>query len=215
MTIQIKEKVMKPKRKRRDGILRQTQIMEIALRLFSQKGYHATSIDDIIGEAGIVKGTFYLHFESKHNLLESIIDNNLRMLFESIKLLDISMPKPVSEVKEFYIQISRGLMQNEDMRLFVKVFLRDAFGLDQKLLDKINIFFHQLVVIISDYIAKAQADGRVVKYINPLVISYSIIGSVKEVLFHWAVLDEKLDIDATITTLLDVYFGGMLEKGLT
>jgi AcrR family transcriptional regulator len=215
MTIQIKEKVMKPKRKRRDGILRQTQIMEIALRLFSQKGYHATSIDDIIGEAGIVKGTFYLHFESKHNLLESIIDNNLRMLFESIKLLDISMPKPVSEVKEFYIQISRGLMQNEDMRLFVKVFLRDAFGLDQKLLDKINVFFHQLVVIISDYIAKAQADGRVVKYINPLVISYSIIGSVKEVLFHWAVLDEKLDIDATITTLLDVYFGGMLEKGLT
>lgn len=206
---------MKPKRKRRDGILRQTQIMEIALRLFSQKGYHATSIDDIIGEAGIVKGTFYLHFESKHNLLESIIDNNLRMLFESIKLLDISMPKPVSEVKEFYIQISRGLMQNEDMRLFVKVFLRDAFGLDQKLLDKINVFFHQLVVIISDYIAKAQADGRVVKYINPLVISYSIIGSVKEVLFHWAVLDEKLDIDATITTLLDVYFGGMLEKGLT
>lgn len=206
---------MKPKRKRRDGLQRQAQIMEIALRLFSQKGYHATSIDDIIGEAGIVKGTFYLHFESKHNLLESIIDNNLRMLFESIKLLDISMPKPVSEVKDFYIQVSRGLMQNEDLRLFVKVFLRDAFGLDKQLLDKINVFFHQLVVIISDYIAKAQADGRVVKYINPLVISYSIIGSVKEVLFHWAVLDEKLDIDATITTLLDVYFGGMLEKGLT
>ena len=205
---------MKPKRKRRDGILRQSQIMEIALRLFSQKGYHATSIDDIIGEAGIVKGTFYLHFESKHNLLESIIDKNLLMLFESIKLLDISMPKPVSEVKDFYIQVSRGLMQNEDLRLFVKVFLRDAFGLDKQLLDKINIFFHQLVVIISDYIAKAQADGRVVKYINPLVISYSIIGSVKEVLFHWAVLDEKLDIDVTITTLLDVYFGGMLEKGL-
>ena len=71
-----------------------------------------------------------------------------------------------------------------------------------------------MVVIISNYIAKAQEDGRVVKHINPLVISYSIIGSVKEVLFHWAVLDERLDIDATITTLLDVYFGGMLEKGL-
>lgn len=205
---------MKPKRKRRDGIQRQAQIMEIALRLFSNKGYHATSIDDIITEAGIVKGTFYLHFESKHNLLESIIDTHLKTLFESIKLLDISMPKPVSEVKEFYIQVSRGLMQNEELRLFVKVFLRDAFGLDRKLLDKINIFFHQLVVIISDYIAKAQADGRVVKHVSPLITSYSIIGSVKEVLFHWAVLDEKLDIDTSITTLLDIYFGGMLERGL-
>jgi len=213
-SISKKEIAMKPKRKRRDGLQRQSQIMEIALKLFSEKGYHATSIDDIIGQAGIVKGTFYLHFESKHNLLESIIDKYLKLMFESIKLLDISMPKPISEVKEFYIQISRTMMQSEDLRLFVKVFLRDAFGLDQKLLDKINIFFHQMVVIISNYIQKAQTDGRVMKQINPLVISYSIIGSVKEVLFHWAVLDENLDIDTTITTLLDVYFGGMLEKGL-
>ncbi len=206
---------MKPKRKRRDGILRQSQIMEIALRLFSAKGYHATSIDEIINEAGIVKGTFYLHFESKHNLLESIIDSKLTMLYETIKLLDISMPKPISEVKEFYIQVSRGLMQNDEIRLFVKVFLRDAFGLDKSLLDKINAFFNQLVIIISNYISKAQDDGRVVKNLDSLVISYSIIGSVKEVLYHWAVLDEKLDIDVTINTLLDTYFGGLLEKSLT
>ncbi len=203
---------MKPKRKRRDGIQRQAQIMEIALRLFAAKGYHSTSIDDIISEAGIVKGTFYLHFASKHNLLESIIDTHLKTLIESIKLLDISMAKPISEVKEFYIQITRGLMQNEEIRLFVKIFLRDAFGLDHKLLEKITTFFHQIVIIISNYISKAQADGRVVKHIDPLITSYSIIGSVKEVLFHWAVLDEKLDIDKSITTLLDVYFAGMLER---
>jgi AcrR family transcriptional regulator len=57
--------MMKPKRKRRDGLLRQAQIMEVALKLFAEKGYHGTSIDDIITNANIVKGTFYLHFESK------------------------------------------------------------------------------------------------------------------------------------------------------
>ncbi len=186
--------------------------MQIAMRLFAEKGYHATSIDEIISEAGIVKGTFYLHYSSKHDLLESIVDSHLKLLMDSLKLLDISMPKPIAEVKDIYIHISRAMMQNNEIRLFIRLFLRDAIGLDHDLLRKINGFFNELHGMISRYIAKAQEDQRVVPDIDPLVLSYSIVGSVKEVLFHWAVMDEELDIDKTINTLLDVYFYGMLEK---
>lgn len=203
--------MMKPKRKRRDGLLRQAQIMEIALKLFAEKGYHGTSIEDIITSANIVKGTFYLHFESKYHLLDTIIDSNLSLMFESIKLLDISMPKPIQEIKQFYIDTARMLMQDEKLRLFVKVFFRDALSLEQKLVDKVNYFFQQIVSITSGYITKAQQEGRVKPHLDALVISYSILGSVKEVLYHWVVLEENLDIDTTITTMLDTYLSGMLE----
>ncbi len=206
------EEMMKPKRKRRDGLLRQAQIMEIALKLFAEKGYHGTSIEDIITHAHIVKGTFYLHFESKYHLLDAIIDSNLSLMFESIKLLDISMPKPIQEIKKFYIDTARMLMQNEKLRLFVKVFFHDALSLEQKLVDKVNFFFQQIVSITSGYITKAQQEGRVKSHLDALVISYSILGSVKEVLYHWAVLEEHLDIDTTITTMLDTYLSGMLEN---
>ncbi|KUP09125.1 hypothetical protein Q75_01420 [Bacillus coahuilensis p1.1.43] len=44
-------------------------IMETAMKLFAQKGYSSTSIQDITRESGISKGAFYLHFETKEALL--------------------------------------------------------------------------------------------------------------------------------------------------
>ena len=47
-------------------------IIETAIKLFSQKGYSSTSIQEIASESGISKGAFYLHFKSKDALLVSI-----------------------------------------------------------------------------------------------------------------------------------------------
>ena len=44
------------------------QILQTASRCFSRTGYHATSIQHIIEETGIARGTFYLHFQSKKQL---------------------------------------------------------------------------------------------------------------------------------------------------
>lgn len=51
---------------------RQT-IMEVALELFSNKGYHATSISQIAKVAGISKGLIYNYFDSKEALLRAIM----------------------------------------------------------------------------------------------------------------------------------------------
>ncbi|MCX7679430.1 MAG: TetR/AcrR family transcriptional regulator [Spirochaetes bacterium] len=204
--------MQKPKRKRRDGLLRQAQIMDVALKLFAENGYHRTSIDDIIKSTNIVKGTFYLHFESKYHLLEKIIDSNLQLMYESVKLLDISMPKPIEEIKKFYIDTARMLMQDEKLRLFIKVFFRDALSLEQSLIHKINNFFQQIADMSTQYISKAQREGRVKKHLDAQVISYSIIGAVKEILYHIIVFEKNLNIDTTITTMLDTFLSGMLEN---
>ena len=47
---------------------RQLDILKTALRLFSQKGYYAASIDDITREAGISKGLIYTYFKSKEEI---------------------------------------------------------------------------------------------------------------------------------------------------
>lgn len=52
--------------------IRRSEILEIATRLFIERGYDATSINHIIGRAGISKGAFYHHFQSKDELLEAL-----------------------------------------------------------------------------------------------------------------------------------------------
>ena len=54
------------------GEKRKQELLKIAYDLFLSKGYENTSVDFIIEEAGIAKGTFYYYFESKEQLLEEV-----------------------------------------------------------------------------------------------------------------------------------------------
>lgn len=54
--------------------LRKRQVLDAALQLFTEKGYHNTSIQDILGKAGISKGTFYNYFSSKTECFTAILE---------------------------------------------------------------------------------------------------------------------------------------------
>jgi AcrR family transcriptional regulator len=55
--------------------IRKHEILTTAQQFFFQKGYESTSIQDIIDELGIAKGTFYHYFHSKTDLLDQLMDS--------------------------------------------------------------------------------------------------------------------------------------------
>ncbi len=55
------------------GEKRKLELLQIAYRMFIARGYENTSVDEIIEEAGIAKGTHYYYFESKEQMLEEVI----------------------------------------------------------------------------------------------------------------------------------------------
>lgn len=66
----------------RKGDARRQEIVQAAEKLFYMKGYENTSIQDVLLEAGISKGGFYHHFESKAKLLEEICLNRIEEGYE-------------------------------------------------------------------------------------------------------------------------------------
>ena len=57
---------------------RRAEILDTAQRLFVAKGFHSTSVEDIIAEIGIAKGTLYYHFSSKDEILRALIDRTIQ-----------------------------------------------------------------------------------------------------------------------------------------
>ena len=55
---------------------KRNQLIETALRLFSQYGFHAVGIDRVVEEAGITKKTLYNHFRSKNELILAALRRN-------------------------------------------------------------------------------------------------------------------------------------------
>ena len=85
------------------GERRKQELLKIAYQMFIEKGYECTSIDEIIAEAGIAKGTYYYYFESKEATLEAVID---MMIEEEVgrakEVLAASLPVPRKLVSVIY-----------------------------------------------------------------------------------------------------------------
>ena len=73
-----------PTRRRLTAEERRTGILDAALAVFSQRGYHAASIDDIASEAGVSKALIYEHFASKKELYADLIARNARELNQRV-----------------------------------------------------------------------------------------------------------------------------------
>lgn len=63
-------------RERQRNLTRQC-ILDASLEAFDERGYHATTVDDIVSRAGIGRATFYLHFEGKPAVLRELRDVRL------------------------------------------------------------------------------------------------------------------------------------------
>src|SRR3954452_14258892 len=63
---------------------RSTGILDAALAVFSQRGYHDASLDEIAGEAGVSKALIYEHFASKQELYAELIARNARDLTQRV-----------------------------------------------------------------------------------------------------------------------------------
>jgi len=60
--------------------IRRKEILNAAMRCFLNKGYHASTIDDISNEAGITKGGIYWHFESKNEIFMAILEEHKKQV---------------------------------------------------------------------------------------------------------------------------------------
>ena len=68
------------------GELRRKEILDAAERLFYEKGYEATSVQDILDALSLSKGGFYHHFETKMAVLEAICERRAEEQFQAVAL---------------------------------------------------------------------------------------------------------------------------------
>lgn len=77
------------------------QILEEALKLFSQSGYMGTSMNDIAAKLGVTKAALYKHYTSKQEILDSIVEKMNQMDAERIKKYDMPEGKMEEVIAEY------------------------------------------------------------------------------------------------------------------
>lgn len=83
-----------PSLKERQRQERERLILRAASELFAERGYHATSLEDIAARVGIAKGTIYLHFASKDDLVVALLKQGLGYYLRALDTALASAPTP-------------------------------------------------------------------------------------------------------------------------
>lgn len=135
------------------GEKRKQELLKIAYRLFISKGYEETSIDEIIAEAQIAKGTFYFHFKSKNALLEAIINMMITEEAEQAKQF-VSAPLPVPQ-KIVGVITSLRPRQNE-MNIENALNRKENIVIHEKIKRRV---IDEAVPILSEVVSEGNAQG--------------------------------------------------------
>jgi AcrR family transcriptional regulator len=165
-----------------DKAERRQQILQHAREVFARRGYHAAKIDEIVAEARVARGTFYLYFEDKRSIFGEILDLVLARIGATIQRVDPN--DPTRSIKEQVLDNIRGVVALllED-RATTKILLSDAVGVDPLFDRKLHAFYDQVSTLLEESLRDGQALGIVAEG-DVRVFSYLTIGALKELLYQ-------------------------------
>lgn len=101
------------------------KIFETSMKLFAEKGYDATSIEDITATVGVAKGTLYYHFSSKEEIFEFLIGEGVKLLKNSIEIKTEKLDKSIDKIKAIVLIELKVLVKYED---FMTIVLSEIWG---------------------------------------------------------------------------------------
>lgn len=79
------------------------KILDSAVKLFSSRGYNRASVDDICAEAGISKGAYYHHFESKQAVFLALLDGWLKTFDDAVDATrDQTVPETFAQMMDAF-----------------------------------------------------------------------------------------------------------------
>ena len=144
------------------------RIIEAAIALFTEKGFHGTSIQEIAAHAGISKGAFYLHFKSKDALQVEIFRYYTSLIQEEMEnAVDPAQSAKENFLRQTEVQISQ-IQRHTD---FIAMVVRDqAYSLNPELIR----FIEELRVSQAEWY-REQLTAMYGQAIRPFIHDISVI----------------------------------------
>ena len=101
------------------------QIFETSMKLFAEKGYDATTIEEITATVGVAKGTLYYHFSSKEEIFNFLVEEGMKLLKNSIAIKTANLTKSIDKIRAIVLIELKILVKYED---FMSIVLSQIWG---------------------------------------------------------------------------------------
>jgi AcrR family transcriptional regulator len=166
------------------------RILEEAVKLFYERGFSGTTLDDIAGKLGVTKPFIYTHFRSKVELLEAICRPTIEMSLEAIARAAQQPGTPSERLFDGIVDFSKVVLRRQAN---IAVYFREEKHLSETGLAEINTLRKRFDRVLSELLEEGARAGefRVVD----IRLAALAIGGMVSWAYTWYQPEGRLPID--------------------
>ena len=165
------------------------KIFETSMKLFAEKGYDATSVEEITSMVGVAKGTLYYHFSNKEEIFNFLVEEGVKLLKNSIEIKTQKLNKAMDKLKAVILIEIKVMLKYED---FMTILLSQIWGNEPRN----NIckkYVFEYIKIIEDIVKEGIKSKEIVSG-DPEMIATEIFGVTCSSLVYKLKVKRPIDI---------------------
>ena len=165
------------------------KIFEASMKLFAEKGYDATSVEEITATVGVAKGTLYYHFSSKEEIYNFLLEEGTKLLINNIDVKVSKLNNSIDKLRSIALLQLRVITKYQNL---ITIYLSQVWGSDQrnqKCQKYINDYISKINEIVEDGIKKGELKEGNSEIIASEIFAFTCAGFMYKIKF-----DKPIDV---------------------
>jgi TetR/AcrR family transcriptional regulator, cholesterol catabolism regulator len=187
------------------------EILRTAARLFQQRGYDATSMNDVAAALKLSKGGLYHHFQSKDEILFEIMNHAMEITQERVLDPVRRIQNPEERLRALIRLHIEVVLSPQDRE--ITVMLHENHPLPPALRKRINSrkkdYIHFVESLITEVQTNAQRSRRAKFAVSPRAAAFALLGMINWI-YQWYKPEGDLQANNLVPQFTELVFGGIL-----
>jgi AcrR family transcriptional regulator len=180
---------------------RRQRLLAAALDLFAEKGFHETSVDDVVAVARTSKSAFYVYFESKEDCFRTLLDEEGWLLIKGVAGAADKGADKRSRLGRRIFAFVRGCLRHETT---ARLLLVEGVGLSPSIEALLGRFHAEFAGMVEEDVREGQEVGKLVGR-DPAIFGRAVVGAVNEAVVWRLAGGEETDPDQLAEELCRIF----------
>jgi len=181
-------------------------ILEAAIKVFAEQGFHQATISQIAREAGVADGTIYLYFKNKEDIMVNFFGYKTKQVFGRFRE---EVDKADNARDKLRLLIKRHLEEFQRDRNMAVLYQTETRRFSRMCEEQIREMSKLYLDLVSEIVESGQDEGLMRKDLYMGLVKRFIIGAIDEVINTWLHSGGSYDLVSMADPLVDLFIRGV------
>ena len=182
------------------------RILEAAVSVFANRGFHQSTISQIAREAGVADGTIYLYFKNKDDILVQFLNYKTKQVFSGFREAVNKADNSVDKLRNLVHRHLEEFQRDRNMAVVYQALAHQNHKLIQEHIREMSKMY---LDIVGEIVERGQEEGAMRRDLYMGLVKRFILGAVESTINNWVRSRREYDLVSMSDPLIDLFIRGI------